>query len=505
MWHQHPHQAVSQDLFHSSFMGMSLPAPRRLLELACQSLLRDEASAIAALEWLPVELFPPLFMAAFAGKHSKVLKAMVQAWPFPCLPLGALMNHRQPHQDILQAVLEGLDALLAQETRPRRWILQVLNLQKRVHQEFWIVWAGTRAHVCSLLEPEAPQPRRKRGKVHSLTARPNSPLAPVEVLVDLCLKKGVLDESLSYLIKKVSERRGLLHLCCKKLKVFAMSKQNINILDMVQLDSVQDLEVNCTWKLSTLRKFAPYLGQMGNLRRFLLSHVFTSSHTTLEQEEQCVSLVSSQFLSLPHLQELYLDDVSILKGCLDEILRCLKTPLEALSITNCLLFERDLRHLSQHLNVSQLKSLSFSGLNLTNISSGSLQFLLERASPTLQDLDLDECGIMDPQFLDILPALSHCSQLMTLSFCENPISMTILEDLPRHIVGLSKLYCVIYAAPLESYEERSGTINLGRLAQMHAVLKQMLQQLGRPGMVWLCAYPCPHCGCRTFHDPTPIL
>ncbi|XP_070258871.1 melanoma antigen preferentially expressed in tumors-like [Myotis yumanensis] len=505
MWHQHPHQAVSQDLFHSSFMGMSLPAPRRLLELACQSLLRDEASAIAALEWLPVELFPPLFMAAFAGKHSKVLKAMVQAWPFPCLPLWALMNHRQPHQDILQAVLEGLDALLAQETRPRRWILQVLNLQKRVHQEFWIVWAGTRAHVCSLLEPEAPQPRRKRGKVHSLTARPNSPLAPVEVLVDLCLKKGVLDESLSYLIKKVSERRGLLHLCCKKLKVFAMSKQNINILDMVQLDSVQDLEVNCTWKLSTLRKFAPYLGQMGNLRRFLLSHVFTSSHTTLEQEEQCVSLVSSQFLSLPHLQELYLDDVSILKGRLDEILRCLKTPLETLSITNCLLFERDLRHLSQHLNVSQLKSLSFSGLNLTNISSGSLQFLLERASPTLQDLDLDECGIMDPQFLDILPALSHCSQLMTLSFCENPISMTVLEDLPHHIVGLSKLYCVISAAPLESYEERSGTINLGRLAQMHAVLKQMLQQLGRPGMVWLCAYPCPHCGCRTFHDPTPIL
>lgn len=157
--------------------------------------------------------------------------------------------------------------------------------------------------------------------MHSLTAGPNPPLAPVEVFVDLCLKKGVLDESLSYLIKKVGESRGLLHLCCKKLKVFAMSKQNTDILDMVQLDSVQDLEVNCTWKLSTLRNFAPYLGQMGNLRRFLLSHVFTSFHTPLEQEEQCVSLLTSQFLSLPHLQELYLDDVSILKGRLDEILR----------------------------------------------------------------------------------------------------------------------------------------------------------------------------------------
>ncbi|XP_059536605.1 melanoma antigen preferentially expressed in tumors-like, partial [Myotis daubentonii] len=490
---------------HSSFMGMSLPAPHRLLELACQSLLRDEASAIAALEWLPMELFPPLFITAFTGKHSRVLKAMVQAWPFPCLPLGALMNHRQSYQDILQAVLEGLDAMLAQDPRPRRCKLQVLNLQKRVHLEFWMVWAGTRAHVCSLLEPEALQPMRNRRKVHSLRARPNPPLAPVEVLIDLCLKKGVLDESLSYLIKKVSERRGLLHLCSKKLKVFAMSKQNTNILDMVQLDSVQDLEVNCTWKLSTLRKFAPYLGQMGNLRRFLLSHVFTSSHTTLEQEKQCVGLVTSQFLNLPHLQELNLDDVSILRGHLDEILRCLKSPLETLSITNCLLFERDFRHLSQHLNVSQLKSLSFSGLNLTIISSRSLQFLLERASPTLQDLDLDECGIMDHQFLDILPALSHCSQLTTLSFCENPISMTVLEDLFRHVVGLSKLSCVIYAAPVESYEETSSYINLGRLAQMHAVLKHMLQELGRPGMVWLCAYPCPHCGCRTFHDPTPIL
>ncbi|ELK28759.1 PRAME family member 22 [Myotis davidii] len=133
-------------------MGKSLPAPRRLLELACQSLLRDEALSIAALEWLPMELFPPLFMAAFTGKHSRVLNSMVQAWSFPCLPLGALMNQRQPYQDILQAVLEGLDALLAQDTRPR--------------------------------------------------------------------------------------------------------------------------------------KFAPYLGQMGNLHRFLLSHIFTSSHTNLEQEEQ---------------------------------------------------------------------------------------------------------------------------------------------------------------------------------------------------------------------------
>lgn len=111
--------AVSQDLFPSSSIRMSLQSPLRLLELTCESLLRDEALGIAALEWLPVELFPPMFTAALSGKCSKALKAMVQAWPFPCLPLGGLINHWQPYHDVLEAVLDGLDALLSQETPPR--------------------------------------------------------------------------------------------------------------------------------------------------------------------------------------------------------------------------------------------------------------------------------------------------------------------------------------------------------------------------------------------------
>lgn len=184
---------------------------------------------------------------------------------------------------------------------------------------------------------------------------------------------------------------------------------------------------------------------------------------------------------------------------------CLKTPLETLSITNCLLSESDLTHLSQHLNVSQLKDLGLSGVNLTNMSPAPLQVLIERASATLQDLDLDECGIMDSQFTVILPALGRCSQLTTFSFCGNPISMAVLENLLRHTIGLSKLSHVLYPAPLESYEDVRGTLHLGRLAQLHARLKQMLQELGRPGMVWFSANPCPHCGDRTFYDPEPIL
>lgn len=46
---------------------MSVQTPLRLLELAAGSLLKDEALAIAALEFLPTELFLPLFRKASMG------------------------------------------------------------------------------------------------------------------------------------------------------------------------------------------------------------------------------------------------------------------------------------------------------------------------------------------------------------------------------------------------------------------------------------------------------
>uniref|UniRef100_A0A8C5XZA5 PRAME nuclear receptor transcriptional regulator n=2 Tax=Microcebus murinus TaxID=30608 RepID=A0A8C5XZA5_MICMU len=496
-----------QDSFRSIFIRMSVwMSPPSLLELAGQSLLRDEALAIAALEELPGELFPPLFAVAFFGRRGETLKAMVQAWPFACLPLGALMKEQRPTPEIFQAALDGLDGLLAQEVRPRRWKLHVLDLRKNAHQDFWTVWSGTRLGVCSWLEPAAAQPVRKKQKVNaSSSVAAEQPLAPVEVVIDLSLKQGTQDALLTYLIEKVKQKKGLLHLCCKKLKIFAMPMQNIKmILSMVQLDSIEDLEVNCTWKLSTLGKFSPLLGRMSNLQRLLLSHIHMSS-TSPEKEEQCVAQFTSQFHCLLHLQELYLDSISFLKGRLDQVLRCLKSPLETLSITNCQLSESDLTCLSQCPSISQLKDLGLSGVILTDISPEPLQVLLERTSATLQDLDLDECGIMDSQFVVILPALGRCSQLTTFSFCGNPISMAVLERLLHHTIGLSRLSHVLYPAPLESYEDTRGTLHLGRLAYLHAKLKRMLQESGRPGMVWFSANPCPRCGDRTFYDPEPIL
>ncbi|VTJ92238.1 Hypothetical predicted protein, partial [Marmota monax] len=90
--------------------------PPTLQELAGRSLLKDKSRAILALEDLPIQLFPPLFMEAFNRRHTEVLKKMVQAWPFTRLPLGALMNTLQ--LGMIRVALDGLDMLAAQQDRP---------------------------------------------------------------------------------------------------------------------------------------------------------------------------------------------------------------------------------------------------------------------------------------------------------------------------------------------------------------------------------------------------
>ncbi|ELK34731.1 Synaptobrevin like protein YKT6 [Myotis davidii] len=92
---------------------MNIQTPPTLLQLAGESLLRNQASAIAALEYLPAALFPPLFIQTYRRRIWELLKAMVHAWPFTFLPLGCL-SHLSLNE-ALKAVLDELDILFAQE------------------------------------------------------------------------------------------------------------------------------------------------------------------------------------------------------------------------------------------------------------------------------------------------------------------------------------------------------------------------------------------------------
>ena len=128
-----------------------------------------------------------------------------------------------------------------------------------------------------------------------------------------------LDNFLTYLLRWMEQRKASIHLCCKKLTIFAMPVENVmKVLNMVQLDCMQEVQVNWIWHLSTLAKFAPLLGQMSNVQRLLLFRIHMSA---LEKQEQQVVLFTSKILKLYHLQDLYLDSPSFLEGCLDQMLR----------------------------------------------------------------------------------------------------------------------------------------------------------------------------------------
>nr|XP_051690321.1 uncharacterized protein LOC127487750 [Oryctolagus cuniculus] len=122
-----------------------------------------------------------------------------------------------------------------------------------------------------------------------------------------------------------------------------------------------------------------------------------------------------QFCNPDRLRELYMDSVPFLKGHLHQVLRCLSAPLEALSITNCVLSEADLVHLSQCPNIDELKHLHLSRVPLTSLRAEPLRVLLETVVSTLRTLDFLDCEITDSQLDALLPALSRSAQLPKLS------------------------------------------------------------------------------------------
>ncbi|XP_076718635.1 PRAME family member 12-like [Callospermophilus lateralis] len=468
---------------------MSIQSPPTLLELAGHSLLSNKSRAVLDLEDLPIELFPPLFVEAFSRGHTEILKKMVQAWPFTCLPLGALM--KKPQLEMIQVALDGLDMLLAQQHCQRRWKLQVLDL-RMVPRNFWRMWSGAVVDACS---PEDIKKNRTLKLVPAMAAK-----LPLKIFIDLCLTERPQDEFLTHFLLWVTQRRDKLHLCCNRLKIYGKpTRHTRKVLRLLQLDSVQRVEVHCTWAPSTLAAYAPFMGQMRNLRKLLVSQVLVPAHTSQDEQERLLAQLISQFLRMKCLQTFCVDAVLLLEGHLEQVLRHLKMPLKALAITNCSLSHSDWNFLSRCPNTSQLRHLDLKGIKLTNFSLEPLKILLETVAATLKSLDLEACEIMDSQLQAILSALSHCSQLRALCFFQNHISMSVLRDLLCHTARLSQLSLELYPAPLESYDAQ-GAIHPRRCSQLCAELTAILKDFRQPTVLIFRTRSCPQCGCMFLYN-----
>ncbi|XP_042551595.1 PRAME family member 18-like [Dipodomys spectabilis] len=416
----------------STLSTMSLPTLR---QLAMQSLLEDQALAMSALDVLPLDLFSTLCREVVAKRRMEVLKAMVQAWPFACLPVGALVGSAD--LEILQVTLEGLDVLLEQGVGPR-CKLQVLDLQN-MSLNIWTSGYIAMSQACS-----AAALTDKPAANHCAALRKEPSF---RIFMDVTISDGPWDCVLAHVLQWAETRRDQVQLCSKKLQI----------------------------------------GMKYSASRFKISFFI-------------------QLLQQRNLQQIYMYRVYFLYGNLHKVFRTLK-PLTTLSLSSRPLNEADLKCLSLCPCTSQLKHLRLRTIYLGQWSPGPLRALLERVSGTLEALAIEHCGITEAQLSAILPALSQCSQLSFFSIYGNRMSLAALQNLLSHTAKLRQLQRGLYPAPVESYDHEcllyGCEVNKENFVQVCVSLVQILRDLQPAHKVQICTYTCVSCKKNQFYSLAP--
>ncbi|KAM4872886.1 PRAME family member 8-like [Thomomys bottae] len=473
-----------------------------LVQLSIWKLLGNQDMTISALEDLPHLLFPKLFLEAFKKKCMRVLKAMVQAWPFSYLPLGALMNI-QKDRELLKIALEGLDVLLAQEDRPRKYKLQVLDLRKE-HQSFWDVWPQADSTDC-----EPPPPKKRRTELTESVPKPGEKQV-FQVTVNLRLELCDIDETQTHLLEwaKKMQEKGMVQLCCKKLQIWdwcdcaVRESHPYHLLDMMELQQLEELELYYNWSLSSLAIFAFQLGEMRNLHKLFLSHIYIPEKMTPREQTQRIRVFTTHLGKLNRLQTLHMEGVAFLQGNLHKVLGTLKTSLESLLIMECPLSDPDFQYLPVCPNIEQLKHLELNDVTLS--CPNALQNLLDKVSSTLEILYLEYCRMLDSMISVILPALSKCTQLTKFSFFGNHFSMPVLKKLIQHTAQMSQLKEELYPVPLESYDEPDA-VRAESGSQYCAELMTLIRRFRQPRMVLFGVENCPECDQCCSYDMDCLL
>ncbi|XP_028639854.1 oogenesin-3-like [Grammomys surdaster] len=454
---------------------MKVYSPLTLEKLARQRLLREEALAISALKDLPNILFPVMFEEAFINGHTKVLTAMIPVWPYPYLSVGMMIKNL--NLETLKAVLEGLDILIAQKVHSSRCKLREINWRNGYHDI---------NGICTRSYEDLP------GFMTQKQPMQNSPGCGVKkelkLTTQLELIEGRLDESATYLLQWAQQRKDSIHLCCRRLEIQGLTKATvIEIFNFLHADCVQDLEL-LHLRIEDLAFLNPYLRQMNNLLDLTLSHITD----TLSDSE------ISQLPIFQCLESISVNNVSFIYGNLKGFLRCLKKPLDSLSITDCNLSQSDLDFLPYCRNICELESIKIADISLCYLHLEPLRFFLQRVGHSLQYLELEACGIQDSQINTLLPAISQCFHLRGVSFCNNNFSLLFLKELLHHTAQLSQLEREIYPAPLECYE--MGVILSHRLENFCPELLDILRAKRKPKEVTFETTQCSKCGGYYIYD-----
>ncbi|KAF5924358.1 hypothetical protein HPG69_012612 [Diceros bicornis minor] len=190
------------------------------------------------------------------------------------------------------------------------------------------------------------------------------------------------------------------------------------------------------------------------------------------------------------------------------LLSYLPGSLETLELPSCVLLNTDLCSLSRSPLASHLKKLDLSNNDLAHIASGVLGALLRGTSGTLQELLLKNCNMRDIHLLAILPALSCCFHLHSLSLCGNCIWKSSLTHLIQLVAGLSELKLLVCPLPVECYKYVQSTALYCLQPQQFICVKTMVRErlraLGRENLEWTFTLPTLWCDRRltpTYSHP----
>ncbi|XP_041498975.1 oogenesin-1-like [Microtus oregoni] len=461
-------------------------APPTLQQLAFETLLKKEALAISGLADWPWILFPAAFERAFRNNQTNILRAMVPAWPFTCLPVGVLM--KTPHLETLKTLLGGSDVLITEEPCPRHGKIRVLDLTNRDS-------CVNRSQSC------------EREIFYQFTREKTVETCPysrvkkyLNVITDLKITKSGCNECTTYLWRWAQQRQISVHLCCPKIDILTSGyfPTAIDFLKSADLHCVRELQLRYI-SIKAMGPFGPYLRQMRNLHTLHLLYIQKDSSISgsEELEEECMNKLVSQLPKFHCLQHLYINYSPALVGSLADCLRCLKKPLETLSITLCYIIQRDLDYLSQCLNLFALKHLDLS-YTMLDRSIKPLGYLLERVKDTLQTLDLAGCRLKDSQFSALMPALSQCSQLFMINLYMNELSLPVLKQVLHHTAKLNKLTEETYPVPLECYD--GCRVLVRRFDELGPELLDILRSERQLKAVCFNAAVCRKCCVRYAYD-----
>ncbi|XP_031196446.1 preferentially expressed antigen in melanoma-like protein 7 [Mastomys coucha] len=472
---------------------MVFPAPPTLLKLVSQGLVRDEGLNISALGDLPSPLFLPLFKEANIQRKAKMIKILVKYWPYLCLHIGLLIN--KPNFQTFQAILDGVDTWLKQKYRTRMCRLQVVHLNE--YHASSAMQDGRKGRDY-LGETMLKKQQVEEGQSRCTTKR-------LRLFRDLSFMSSLHeDRHQTQLLQWAKGRKDFLHLCCEKLEIGAIEWPKVrDVLQLLQPDSIKELELNTVGNLSKLAKFVPHISKMRTLQKLMLRCIF-GTRTSTGEEKRNVTKIISLFPKLSSLQHLTIDDVYFLTDNMKELFRCLEAPLVSLEITLCQLSQADLKSFAQHWNYSQLKHLCLRGTTLTELDVNHLGDFLKNVTDNLQTLNLENCRMSDSHLSNLLPALIKCSQLTSINLYDNNISKDALKNFLLHTTNLSLLTTEMYPAPLEVYNE-SKYVEVDTFSQYCAELWETLMGVRQPNSVSFGSYSCYDCDEHYLYEDGDLI